>query len=161
MVQSGFTYAEISQLLQRRRRGDRGLSERTVRRFCHDHNIHYRSGLSEGDLRLAVAHAVRQVCSTYVTFFNNGFSCKLCALHMYIYMNTSTPTHGIAKCALTDSNAGGTSLWSKDDEGVSTSMWIASYWQACWRCSERRRSRVPQTETTNCFQADKPNSVLC
>ncbi len=61
MVHNGSTYREISQLLQRRHPGDRGYSERTIRRFCCDRDIRYRSGLTERDLREVVGRAVREV----------------------------------------------------------------------------------------------------
>ena len=61
MVEEGRTHSEISYRLQRRYPGVKGFSERFVRRFCQDHDIHYRSGLSDYELGLVVHNAVREV----------------------------------------------------------------------------------------------------
>lgn len=69
LVDRGVSHSEISERLQRQFPGDRGFSARSVRRFCQDHGIHYRSGLSDADLRLVVESAVREVylsCTLYL-----------------------------------------------------------------------------------------------
>ena len=59
------SHREISDIIKARGRA-RGFSERSVRRFCEKHNIHYRSGLSNEDLAAVTRNAVNQVF--YCTF---------------------------------------------------------------------------------------------
>ena len=55
------SHKEISDELQQRNPGMRGLSEMSVRRFCHLHNIHCTMPMSEEELDHAVFTAVSQV----------------------------------------------------------------------------------------------------
>ena len=57
-VAAGATYEVISVSLQRRYPSQRGLSARSVRRFCAEEGIHYRSRLSDGQLDRLVASRV-------------------------------------------------------------------------------------------------------
>ena len=64
MVKAGLSHSNISYILRRRRPGVKGFSERSTRRFCH--NIHYRSALSDFDMRLVVQAAAREaICSLF------------------------------------------------------------------------------------------------
>ena len=60
-VLSGRSHADISRDLQAQNPGTRGLSERSVRRFCHVHDLHYRCGLSQQELDGEVQMRVAQV----------------------------------------------------------------------------------------------------
>lgn len=62
MVESGHkTHEEISKILQDQYPAMRGLSSRSVKRYCHTHNIHATSRLSKPELTRVVATAVSQV----------------------------------------------------------------------------------------------------
>ena len=50
LVREGCTYFEVSSLLISRHPGVRGLSERSIRRFCSKNGIRYRSGLTDARL---------------------------------------------------------------------------------------------------------------
>ncbi len=58
MVLKGMTYKDISDEMQRRFPGRRGLSERTIRRHCSTLGIHKLCG---GDLDEVVKEAVSEV----------------------------------------------------------------------------------------------------
>ena len=64
-VREGHTHGRISQFLRSRHPRERGFSERSVRRFCDLHGIHYRSGLTEGQLDDVVGRAVHCVGHSY------------------------------------------------------------------------------------------------
>ena len=64
-VNEGRSHFEVSSLLLSRYPGERGLSERNVRRFCKDHEIHYRSGLADSQLDAEVCCVVRAVGHSY------------------------------------------------------------------------------------------------
>ena len=64
-VREGRSHFEVSSLLVSKHPGKRGLSERSVRRFCKDHGIHYRSGLANSQLDAEVCRAVRSVGHYY------------------------------------------------------------------------------------------------
>lgn len=55
------THGEISDTLKNRLHLNRGVSERSVRRFCEKHNIHYRSGIDNESLITATRDAVNKV----------------------------------------------------------------------------------------------------
>ena len=66
MVEAGLSHSNISYIDQRRDPGVKGFSERSARRFCQELNIHYRSALSDFDMRLVVQAAVREIiCSLF------------------------------------------------------------------------------------------------
>lgn len=56
------TQREISEELKTMYPGVRGLSVRSVRRFCEKHNIHSTSLLSDEDLDKVVCSSVAKVC---------------------------------------------------------------------------------------------------
>ena len=59
MVEDGYTHDEqISELLQQQSYGERGFSARSVRRFCSEHDIHYRSNLSVQELERVIHNGV-------------------------------------------------------------------------------------------------------
>ena len=64
-IGAGETHNEISVSLQRRNPLQRGFSTRSVRRFCCDEGIHYRSGLGERQLDCVVALQVQAVGHSY------------------------------------------------------------------------------------------------
>ena len=64
-VAAGATYEVISMSLQWRYPSQRGLSARSVRRFCAEEGIHYRSHLSDGQLDRLVASRVMSVGHSY------------------------------------------------------------------------------------------------
>ena len=70
MVEEGISHSEISYRLRRRHPGVRGLSERSVRRFCFEHDIHSNSGVSNRELRQIVEAGVREVNCKYVHTLN-------------------------------------------------------------------------------------------
>ena len=78
LVDQGYTHRSIADILRISFPGVRGLSERSVRRFCEQHGIQYSQRLSDADLKHAVASVVRQV-STQFTYFREkeGTSCSL------------------------------------------------------------------------------------
>ena len=59
------TYRQVSQYLRTASNSIRGLSARSVRRFCRLRGIHYRSNLSEDELDAIVHHFVSRVGHTY------------------------------------------------------------------------------------------------
>ena len=61
MVASGLTHEAISARLSAINPGQRGFSEMSVRRFCAQHIISLRSGLSETELNRMVYEAIRDV----------------------------------------------------------------------------------------------------
>ena len=65
MVRAGHTHRQISQYLQAAMPGVRGLSSRSVRRFCFRRGIHYRSRLSTASLDRLVHSRVSQVGHSY------------------------------------------------------------------------------------------------
>ena len=60
------THHEISDILKSHLSFNRGLSERSVRRFCEKHGIHYRSGLDRRALASATREAVQKVRSDHI-----------------------------------------------------------------------------------------------
>ena len=64
-VRRGQTYQQISEDLRRRYPSVRGLSCRSVRRFCRARDIRYRSGLNTRELDLVVSATVRLVGHSY------------------------------------------------------------------------------------------------
>ena len=60
-VVCGVSHAEIGLELEAMFPGIRGFSSRSVYRYCRDHDIHYRSGLSDGRVDVAVSEVVNQV----------------------------------------------------------------------------------------------------
>ena len=65
LVKEGRTHKDISSLLRSRHPAERGYSERSVRRFCATHRIHYRSGLAESELDHLLSGAVQSVGNSY------------------------------------------------------------------------------------------------
>ena len=66
-IDQGLTHAQISEILQEQYPGHRGLSTRSVRRYCAKEDIHW-TPVTDGELREAVQQGVEQVnvmnCST-------------------------------------------------------------------------------------------------
>lgn len=57
------THRDISEILKNNVpawESHRGFSERSVRRFCEKHNIHYRSGLDMNSLAMLTKNTVKQ-----------------------------------------------------------------------------------------------------
>ncbi|XP_062523388.1 uncharacterized protein LOC134198068 isoform X2 [Corticium candelabrum] len=73
MVEEGISHSEISYRLRRRHPGVRGLSERSVRRFCFEHDIHSNSGVSNRELRQIVEAGVREVGPAYGRKMMKGY----------------------------------------------------------------------------------------
>ena len=65
MVEDGYTHEQVSEFLQQQNHGVRGFSARSVRRFCSEQNIHYRSNLSAQDLDRVVQDGVMAVGHSY------------------------------------------------------------------------------------------------
>ena len=61
LVRTGYTHREIASIVKNANPGARGVSERSVRRFCTSYDIHYSQRMNQADLRLVVASAVREV----------------------------------------------------------------------------------------------------
>ena len=59
------THEEIAAILQQRHPGVRGLSARSVKRYCQTHKISRRSRLTEAQLDVVVHHAVQRVGHSY------------------------------------------------------------------------------------------------
>ncbi|XP_062504950.1 uncharacterized protein LOC134181698 [Corticium candelabrum] len=66
MVKAGLSHSTISYILRRRHPGVKGFSERSVRRFCHEQNIHYRSALSDFDMRMVGPAYGRKMMKGYL-----------------------------------------------------------------------------------------------
>ena len=64
-VCSGDTHEEVSCYLQAMFVGTRGLSARSVRRFCSSRRIHYGSNMEERELDEVVRRIVSRVGRTY------------------------------------------------------------------------------------------------
>jgi len=60
------THHEISEILKCHLPFNRGLSERSVRRFCENRGIHYRSGLDRRALASTTREAVQKVRSDHI-----------------------------------------------------------------------------------------------
>lgn len=73
------THEQISEALQQLYPGTKGLSSRSVRRFCNNHNIHATSRLSPPELSRVVSTAVSQVLQIGV--------------HIYCSFNVSQTTN--------------------------------------------------------------------
>ena len=67
-VAAGVTHHSISVALQRRYPNQRGLSSRSVRRFCSREGIHYRSFLSDVNLDRVIQIQVQGVGHSYGRF---------------------------------------------------------------------------------------------
>ena len=65
IVEDGYTHEQISELLQQQSYGERGFSARRVRRFCSEHDIHYRSNLSDQELDRVIHNGVITVGHSY------------------------------------------------------------------------------------------------
>ena len=65
LVSSGTTHKRISELLQEANPGANGLSERSVRRFCQDKGISYRSHLDDREVDQVVQGAIQEVGNGY------------------------------------------------------------------------------------------------
>ena len=63
----GKTHAEISKILKQMYPGEKGFSERTVRRFCLSNNI-VRNRITTDELEGHVRDAVKQVSSGAINF---------------------------------------------------------------------------------------------
>jgi len=61
LVKEGRSYQNISDMLKEMHPDTRGLSERSVRRYCNENGISYRSGLNQEELTEAVSRAVSEV----------------------------------------------------------------------------------------------------
>ncbi len=61
VVVKKMTHENISDSIQQQYPGVRGLSSRSVRRFCHEHGIHSTSRLPQSDLIRVISSAVAQV----------------------------------------------------------------------------------------------------
>lgn len=61
----GETFQTVSEYLQSIFPGVRGISTRSIRRFCHSRDIHYRSRLSTVELERLVQHTVTRVGHSY------------------------------------------------------------------------------------------------
>ena len=70
MVNVGISHSEISYRLRPKDPGVRGLSERSVRTFCFERDIHYSSGVSNRELRQIVKAGVREINRKYVYTLN-------------------------------------------------------------------------------------------
>ena len=64
-VDRGETLETVSQYLQSLFPGARGISARSLQRFCHSRDIHYRSNLSTVELDRLVQYAVTRVGHSY------------------------------------------------------------------------------------------------
>lgn len=64
-IQDGWTHKQISDSLKQMNLGERGFSRRSVRRFCLNLGIHYRSRLSSHEVDTMVALAVQSVGHSY------------------------------------------------------------------------------------------------
>ena len=64
-VSEGVSHASISRRLCHLVSSHRGFSERSVRRFCAERDIHYRSRLSDRELDVRVRSAVHSVGHSY------------------------------------------------------------------------------------------------
>ena len=73
MMEAGKTYAQIAEELQARHPGERGLSVRSVRRFCFNHGIRSSSGLSDAHLDKVVASGIAKVCGSTVLYGHGSF----------------------------------------------------------------------------------------
>ena len=58
MVEDGYTHEQISEFLQQQNYRVCGFSARSIRRFCSDHSIHYRSTLSVQELDRVIHNGV-------------------------------------------------------------------------------------------------------
>ena len=61
VVVNGYTHAQVSRFLLQQNPGERGFSERCVRRFCQEHGILRSSRLSMHELDRVVSRTVSQV----------------------------------------------------------------------------------------------------
>ena len=77
------THKQISEELQQRNPGVRGLSEMSVRRFCSKYNIHQTTQISDGELDCVVLKAVSQV-----SFKSENASCLHWVNFCVIYSNS-------------------------------------------------------------------------
>ena len=65
LVSSGTTHKRISEQLQEANPGANGSSERSVRRFCQEKGISYRSYLDEQEVDQVVQGAIQEVGNGY------------------------------------------------------------------------------------------------
>lgn len=93
-IQEGFTHQEVSNIIIGVHDETRGVSVRSVRRFCHEHNIRRGGPLIRKDhLHVAVNHVVNQVSSigrstfhehqTYTKFMLH----TIMGIHKYYYLS--------------------------------------------------------------------------
>ena len=64
-IAAGETQQDISVSLQQRHPSQRGFSSRSVRWFCSEEGIHYRCGLSDGQLDRVIVSQVQAVGHSY------------------------------------------------------------------------------------------------
>lgn len=82
VLKEGKSYAQISNILQNIYPTQRGFSERSVRRFCSDHNISRRSGITDIILDDIIKEAVNKVSLT-VTLTLNKEIIRICYLTIH------------------------------------------------------------------------------
>ena len=61
LVESGKTYTEISEILQQNNINVRGLSARSVRRFCFENKIDKKNLFNKENLNMVVADEISEV----------------------------------------------------------------------------------------------------
>jgi len=61
--QDHWTHVQLSDFLKQSYPGVQGFSERSIRRFCHEKNIHKTARVTDTELDEAVSDAVSKVCS--------------------------------------------------------------------------------------------------
>jgi len=62
LVEERLTYQELSKVLQEMFPGQKGLSTRTLQRYCSCEGIQKTSKLSDNDLDRAIKEAISEVC---------------------------------------------------------------------------------------------------
>ena len=68
-IGKGISHKEISKRLQEILPGQRGVSKRSVRRFCSKYNIHRTSRLQKDPLRRVIASKIGQVSIILVEYY--------------------------------------------------------------------------------------------
>lgn len=95
------TFEEISEILQEEFPDARGLSVKSIKRFCQTHGIKKRGLVSDNELDELLKSAIQQVILARLCKVNCAVVCK-CALNLSVCVGYYV---------------GWTCFWTKDDEG--------------------------------------------
>ena len=89
VVTQGKTHSEVSLLLEEAFPDKRGLSSRSVRRFCFENGIHLLNRLSNDELEECTKDVVARVCILLITpVYVFLYPCAVCLLYVTLFLSS-------------------------------------------------------------------------